>query len=173
MARGVAAGAAGTLAMDLLWYRRYSAAGGHEPFADWELSKSVTGFDDAGAPAQVGNHLWQVAVGRPLPDERAALTNNVVHWATGAQWGVLYALVAWALGRARPKDGLVLGPVAFAASYVLLPAIDVYEPVWEYDVEVLAEDLRAHVVFGVATAAALRALSGRGGRSRRSGRGRS
>jgi hypothetical protein len=34
----------------------------------------------------------------------------------------------------------------------------VYEPIWKYDLRTLAKDLSAHLVFGVATAAAFRVL---------------
>jgi hypothetical protein len=40
----------------------------------------------------------------------------------------------------------------------VLPAIGVYRPIWEYDLETLGNDLSAHLVFGVCTATAFRAL---------------
>lgn len=164
---GALAGAVGTMAMDRLWYARYRRGGGTDGFADWELSTGTTGFEDAGAPAQVGKHLYEAVLRRPIPDARAPLTNNVVHWSTGVQWGVLYALVARRRGRAGWTDGLVLGPVACGAAYALLPAIDVYKPIWEYEPSVLWQDLSAHLVFGVTTATALRLLAGRRSRSGR------
>lgn len=157
---GVAGGAAGTLAMDLLWYRRLRRGGGEEAFLDWELSRSTTGFDGAPAPARIGEALWRTITGGRLPDERAALTNNVVHWATGLQWAVLYALVARSLGGARVAHGPLLGSVAWGSAYAILPAMGVYRPVWEYEREVLAEDLTAHLLFGVVAAATVRALAG-------------
>ena len=156
---GVAGGAAGTLAMDLLWYRRLRRGGGQEPFLDWELSRSTTGFDDAPAPARIGDALWRAVTGRGLPDERAALTNNVVHWATGLQWSVLYALVARALGGARVAHGPLLASVAWGSAYTILPVMGVYRPIWEYEPKVLADDLTAHVVFGVVAAGTVRALA--------------
>jgi hypothetical protein len=163
---GALAGAVGTIAMDRLWYARYRRGGGTDGFADWELSSGTTGFDDAGAPAQVGKHIYEAVLRRPIPDASARLANNVVHWSTGVQWGVGYALVAGRRGRVRWTDGFVLGPVACGAAYALLPAIDVYQPIWEYRPAVLLQDLSAHLVFGVTTATALRVLAGRSGRSR-------
>ena len=163
---GALAGAVGTIAMDSLWFARYRRAGGADGFADWELSAGTTGFEDAAAPAQVGKHLYEAVLRRPIPDTRARLANNLVHWSTGAQWGVLYALAAGRRGRVRWTDGFVLGPVACGAAYALLPTIDVYKPIWEYEPSVLWQDLNAHLLFGVTTATALRVLAGRSGRSR-------
>jgi len=42
---------------------------------------------------------------------------------------------------------------------VILPAAKLYKPIWDYDVKTLADDLSGHLVYGVATAAALRLLS--------------
>ena len=36
----------------------------------------------------------------------------------------------------------------------MLPAAKLYEPIWKYDVKTLANDLSAHLVYGLATAAA-------------------
>jgi len=37
-----------------------------------------------------------------------------------------------------------------------LPAATLYQPIWDYDAKTLANDLSAHLVYGLATAAALR-----------------
>jgi hypothetical protein len=42
---------------------------------------------------------------------------------------------------------------------VILPILKLYKPIWEYDRKTLANDLSAHLVYGIATAAALRGLS--------------
>ena len=36
----------------------------------------------------------------------------------------------------------------------MLPAAKLYEPIWKYDVKTLANDLSAHLVYGLTTAAA-------------------
>ncbi len=43
---------------------------------------------------------------------------------------------------------------------MLAPA-GIYQPMWEYDPETLGKDLSAHLVFGLGTAAAFRALTAR------------
>ncbi len=154
--RGIVSGAVGTLAMDLLWYSRYRRGGGLDGFADWEFSSSTTSFEDAGAPAQVGRRFVRTVLRKELPDRAAALTNNVVHWVTGSQWGALYGIVTRSRTASSPADGLLLGPVAWGTAYALLGSAGIYEPIWRYDKETLAKDLGAHVVFGVATAGAYR-----------------
>ena len=158
VARGVLAGAVGTVAMDLVWYSRYRRGGGEDGFVEWEFSSSTKGFDDAGAPAQVGKRVVHTVFRKELPDRAAALTNNVVHWATGSQWGALYGVARRIRAGSSPADGLLLGPVAWGTAYALLGAAGIYEPIWRYDTETLAKDLSAHLVFGAATAAASRVL---------------
>jgi hypothetical protein len=156
--RGVVAGTAGTLAMDLVWYSRYRRGGGQDGFLDWEFSSPTASFEDAGAPAQVGKRIVHAVARKDLPDRAAALTNNVVHWATGSQWGALYGIVTRSRTERSPAHGLLLGPAAWGTAYALLGSAGIYEPIWRYDKETLAKDLGAHLVFGVATAAAYRVM---------------
>lgn len=155
---GLAAGAAGTVAMDLLWYARYRRDGGDDSFSDWEFSTNTTSFDDAGAPAQVGRRMAH-ALHVDLPDEAAGTTNNVVHWATGAQWGIAYAVTTRLAGRRSVGLGAVLGAVACGTSYLLLGAAGIYKPIWEYDRVTLLKDFDAHLVFGLTTALVARSLT--------------
>lgn len=153
---GAMAGAAGTIAMDLLWYRRYQADGGDDAFTDWAFATSTTSFEEAPAPGQVGKKAADV-VGITLPDSRARLTTNVMHWITGMGYGVGHGLL-WR--DAGVTAGLLTGSLAFANSYGVLGALGVYEPIWTYDAETLSQDLSAHLVFGVATAVAYELLGG-------------
>jgi hypothetical protein len=157
----VVAAAAGTLAMDLLWYARYRHGGGNDRFADWELSTTTHDWEHAGAPAQMGRLIAKAVLRVDLPDEVAGLTNNIVHWATGGQWGALYGLVAGSAG-ANPLGVVVLGTAAWSASYAVLPLAKLYKPVWEYDLRTLAQDYSAHLVFGTVTGAAFWAFTRRG-----------
>jgi hypothetical protein len=40
------------------------------------------------------------------------------------------------------------------SGYVVLPLAHLYKPIWEYDPKTLAQDLSAHLVYGLTTAAA-------------------
>ncbi|MCW2999393.1 MAG: hypothetical protein JWN65_2942 [Solirubrobacterales bacterium] len=156
---GLVAGAIGTAAMDLVLYSRFRRGGGESGFADWELSRGLTGWDEAPAPAQVGRRLVEGVFGREVPGERAALTNDLMHWAYGTSWGAAYGIVAGSFARPPTlRSGLAFGSVVWAGDYVILPLAGLYEPIWKYDARTLADDLSAHLVFGVVTATTFRLL---------------
>jgi hypothetical protein len=154
---GALAGAAGTLAMDLVWYRRYRRGGGDDGFGNWEFATSTASFDEASAPGQVGKRLADV-VGVNLPDDRAGLATNVMHWLTGVGYGLGHAVLQDR--RAPLLGGALTGAGAFANSYATMGAMGVYEPIWTYDRESLLQDLSAHLAFGLATGLTYRILSG-------------
>jgi hypothetical protein len=156
--RGAVAGAIGTLAMDLVWFRRYQREGGDRRFAEWEFS-SKPDWDDVSAPGQVGKRLIEGFVQRDLPPESAPIVNNVMHWGYGVVWGVQYGIVAASLSKRRATAAVLLGPVVWGSSYVLLPVAKLYKPIWEYDAKTLANDLSAHVAYGLGTAIAFRVLA--------------
>jgi hypothetical protein len=159
VARGLVAGAAGTLAMDALWFSRYRRAGGDNDFAEWEFSSTVCSWDQAPAPAQVGKRLFEGLFKRELPASRAALVNNITHWGYGMLGGTQYGLVAGSLAHPRIHYGVPFGAGVWATGYVVLPAAKLYKPIWEYDTKTLAKDLSAHLVYGVGTATAFGLLS--------------
>jgi len=73
LARGLAAAAVGTLAMDLLLFARYKRGDGKSGFRTWELSSEIESWEQAPAPAQVGKRLFEGLFQRALPDQRAPL----------------------------------------------------------------------------------------------------
>jgi hypothetical protein len=163
LGNGVLAGIAGTAAMDLLWYRRYKRDGGEDSFFDWEFSAGTESYEQAGAPAQVGKNVVEGFLQTELDPSTARSMNNATHWATGIGWGTLHALVA--ASRRPEKDraryGLATGAGAWGASYAMLAPAKLYKPMWEYPPSVLGKDLSAHLVYGLATGAAFRLLTGR------------
>ena len=96
---------------------------------------------------------------RELPASWAPVINNVVHWKFGAVSGAVYGVVAGSLPKAKVRYGLALGTAVLASGYVVLPLAGLYKPMWEYDPKTLAKDWSAHLVYGVATATAFRALA--------------
>jgi hypothetical protein len=163
--RGLAAAAVGTLAMDLALFARYKRGDGKTGFREWELSSGIESWDQAPAPAQVGKRVFEGLFQRTLPDQRAPLVNNITHWGYGIAGGGAYGLVVGSLRRPRVWFGAPFGAGVWGSSYVVLPAAGLYRPIWEYDRRTLANDLGAHLVYGLATAAAFRLLSPRRGRS--------
>jgi hypothetical protein len=156
LAGGAAAGGLGTLAMDLVWFRRSRAAGDDSTFGEWESTAGAEGFDEAGAPAEVGRRA-AATVGVEVPEQRAGEVNDAVHWLTGTGWGMGGAALAEA-GVPAPLAGVAAGVVAFGAAYAVLPAMGLYDPVWEYDGKTLAKDASAHLTYGAATGLGLTLL---------------
>jgi hypothetical protein len=163
--RGLAAGAAGTLAMDLVLFARYRRGGGKSGFVDWEFSADLDGWAQAPAPAQVGRRLVEGLFQRTLPDRLAPLVNNVTHWGFGVLSAVPFGLLAGSLPTPRVGLGVPFGAAVWGGGYVVLPATGLYEPIWHYDARTLARDLGAHLVYGVTTSAVFTLLSRGRGRS--------
>lgn len=159
-ARGLIAGAAGTIAMDALLYARYRQGHGDESFEPWETSSGLDSWQNAPAPAQVGKRLVEGLFQRELPPHRARLVNNVTHWAYGILGGVQYGIVAGSLRKPRIRYGLPFGAGVWAAGYAVLPAAKLYEPIWKYDRVTLTKDLSAHLVYGLGTSTVLSLLAG-------------
>jgi hypothetical protein len=161
LARGLAAGAVGTVALDLVGFARDRFAGGKTPFVDWEFSTGLNNWDDAPAPAQVGRRLVEGLFQIRLPEHRARLVNNITHWGYGVVNGAQYGLLVGSLRAPKVWYG---GPFAlgvWGSGYVVLPAAKLYKPIWEYDMATLAKDLAGHLAYGVTTAAVFRLLTPR------------
>ena len=157
--RGVAASAVGTLAMDAFLYRRYRHDDGKAAFPDWESSKGLASWDDAPAPALVAKQLLERVLGHELSPRYARLLNNATHWGFGLANGAGYGLLLASQRKPKVWYGLPFGAAVWANGYVVLPRFGVYKEIWEYDIETLAKDLSAHLVFGTATAATFRLLA--------------
>jgi hypothetical protein len=156
--RGMVAGAAGTVAMDAVWYLRYRRGGGDKAPLAWEFGLAAQSWEETPAPAQLGKRLAEAVLRRDIPLEKAALVNNVMHWGYGVGSGGAFGLLAGSLPQRRRRDllpalGPIFGTAVWAWSYVALPLAGLYKPIWEYDAAVLAKDLSAHLVYGSATAA--------------------
>lgn len=157
--RGAVAGVVGTVAMDLLWYRRYRKRGGTTSFTDWEFRTQPASWEAAPAPAQVGRTLIRAATGNDVSVERAGTVTAAMHWGYGTSWGAAYSVARAVTGvPPGPLAGAAFGTLVFGSDYVTLPLLEVYKPIWEYEPRVLRDDLTAHLVFGLATTAAMRLL---------------
>jgi hypothetical protein len=156
---GALAGAAGTLGMDLLQYARYRSADGKDGLWRWEFAGGVMSWDQASAPGQLARKGLHEITGEDPPDQWARPATNIMHWATGAGWGVAYGALASVTSRYPWARTFALGPVAWLSGYVVLPLVKVYKPIWEYDAKTLSTDLFGHLVYGASTSVAFRALS--------------
>lgn len=151
---GAVAGAAGTAAMDALWYWRYRRGGGTQGVVGWETADGTTSYKDASAPARTAQLAAKKLGGVDLPDSSARAATNLVHWSTGAAWGGAYGVVRELLPEAyRPVWAVGFGPVVWTQSYAVLGVLGIYEPIWTYSAKVLWQDLSAHLAYGLTTAA--------------------
>jgi uncharacterized membrane protein YagU involved in acid resistance len=90
---------------------------------------------------------------------------NLVHWMTGATWGALFGLASSVTGGRQLALSAGFGPTVWLSSYVVLPLLKIYKPIWEYDKTTLAKDLSAHLVYGRVTTATFAALNRSAARS--------
>lgn len=157
--RGAIAGICGTAAMDLVQYVEYRGGGGDDGFGHWEF-EAVDDWDSAPAPAQVGKRIAEGLLSSEVPPSAVNTFNNAVHWGYGTLWGIAYGVVAGSTSRRRARWGSVFGTGVWLAGYGGLPPTGLYQPISEYDPGTLAKDWAHHFVYGMATAAAFRALSG-------------
>jgi hypothetical protein len=154
--RGALAGVIGTLALDLVNYRRVRRGGSEAAFLEWEIVGELERWEDAPAPGQVARKALAQATGEDPPVAWAGPVSNVMHWAYGTTWGAVYAL---ACPRPRPWwAGPAFGVAVCSSDYVTLPLAGVYQPIWKYDLPTLRDDYSGHVAYGTATDLALRLL---------------
>jgi hypothetical protein len=142
VARGLAAGVAGTAAMTV-----YQTA----------VAK-VRGSEASTTPAEVGKRVIRGVFHRRFDEDRTSLLNNVMHWGYGTSWGAAYALTDGLGDVGVVPRGLGFGTGVWGASLIELPAMKLAPPVWEYPPLELALDVSYHLVYGVAVAAAYAAL---------------
>ena len=109
----------------------------------------------------------QADPGRRVPAhvgaDRIGLLTHVVHWSYGTLWGGAYGLVQGTIRTRSVPAGLSFGTGVWGSSYIVLPAMKLYKPIWEYPRKTLAIDLSYHLVYGLAVAGAYRTLEAKRG----------
>lgn len=135
--RGAVAGLAGTAAMTIAQ----------------TAFQQATGASPSTAPAEGARKALRRLTGTRVSRRRTPQLNWATHLAYGTGWGVAYGTAA-----PRPTSGVGLGAGVWALSLGLLPALRLAPPPWRQDPRSLAPDLAFHVVYGLATAEADRAL---------------
>ncbi len=157
LARGLVAGLVGTAAMtayqELVSKVRSSGSKG-----SGGASEEERGWEEAPTPARAGRRFLAGVFEREPTKEKIPLLTDVVHWGYGTAWGVVYGLVKESLAVRSLPAGLAFGAGVWATSYVLLPAMKLYKPPWEYSPKTLSADLSYHLVYGAGVSVAYRAL---------------
>lgn len=164
IARGLAAGVAGTAAMD--GYQRLVSAVRDSGSGSSNRTEGPKDWSEAPAPAQVGRRIVKGVFKRDVSADHIDLVTNVTHWTYGVSWGGLYGILQASL-RANPvRHGLAFGTRVWGTAYVILPAMKLYKPIWEDAPKILALDLSYHLSYGLGVAGAYRALEELGGRNK-------
>jgi uncharacterized membrane protein YagU involved in acid resistance len=107
----------------------------------------------------VAKRLIEGFTERELPDGAAWPISTAMHWSTGAGWAALYGVFAASARTPNLVYGVPFGAFVWLSAYAILPTGGLYEAIWKYDGKTLAEDLSAHLVYGVATSTAFLVLS--------------
>jgi hypothetical protein len=144
VAKGLAAGAAGTAAMTA-----------------YQLAVArATGGGSSSTPAEVGKRLIEGVLQREVPEERMEALNNAMHALYGTSWGPVYGIVHSSLGPDSKRHGVAFAALVWGASLVELPVLGLAPPVWEMSPATVALDFSYHLVYGLGVAAAYAALGG-------------
>ena len=120
-------------------------------------------WESAPAPAKVGKRILEGVFHRRVGPERIGVLTNVMHWLYGTGWGAAYGLIGGVVDMDRRVAGPVFGAGVWAASYVELVPMGIYEPPWKYSLGTLANDLGYHLTFGTGVATAYAMLERRSG----------
>ena len=139
--RGLLAGLAGTAAMTVSSTLEQKARGHEASTAPADAAMKVLGvegFCDEGARSRF---------------------SNLVHWGYGTGWGVPRALLSHA-GLSPAGASAAHGAALWGSEQVMLPALGVAPPLWEWGAVEVAIDALHHLVYTVATAVAYEALRG-------------
>lgn len=156
--RGLVAATTGTAVMDLQQYIGYRAGGGTREFLQWEFG-GIQNWEQASAPGKVGKRIVEAWTERPLAPRWANLTNSIMHWGFGIQWGVVFGIVAGSTRISSTFLGPPYGFFVWMFGYAVLPLGHFYKPIWEHDITTLGKDLFSHLVYGTTTGVAFRLLS--------------
>jgi hypothetical protein len=109
-------------------------------------------------PSSAPVDALEKALGRPIPERWKSLAGNAAHLTTGVALGLPRAV----LGRVLPEPAATLAfvPVASLPDVVIVPAMGVTDPPWEWGATEFAISVWHHVAYAVGASAGVR-LAGR------------
>lgn len=129
--KGLLAGVVGTVAMTV-------------------SSTTESKLRDRGSSSAPADAAGKVLGVEPRDDAGEQRFSTLVHWAYGTGWGAVRGLIA-----AAGLDGAAATAAHFAAVWgaeqVVLPALDVSPPAWEWGGQEIAIDSFHHLVYATAT----------------------
>jgi hypothetical protein len=139
--RGLVAGAIGTAAMTM----------------SSTVEQRARGREASTAPADAAMKVLGIA--GFCDDGTRSRFSTLVHWGYGTGWGVPRALLDHA-GLTPAAATAAHGAALWGSEQVMLPALGVAPPLWEWGAVEVAIDAGHHLVYAVATAVAYEALRG-------------
>ena len=137
--RGLVAGAAGTAAMTL----------------SSTIEMRLRGREASTAPADAAMKV--LGIESFCDDGAKSRFSNAVHWTYGSSWGVPRGLLD-AAGLSPAAATAAHGAALWSSEQVMLPALGVAPPLWEWGAAEVAIDALHHAVYTVAASAAYEAL---------------
>jgi hypothetical protein len=140
--KGLAAGLVGTAAMTV------------SSTVEQKLREREASTAPADAAAKV------LGIGEFSSDAAKSRFGNIVHWGYGTGWGSVRGLLD-AAGLPPAKATAAHTAAVWGSEQVMLPALDVAPPAWEWSREEIVIDAFHHLVYGVATGVAYALISGR------------
>ena len=138
--RGAVAGAVGTAAMTV----------------SSTIEMKLRGREGSTAPADAAMKV--LGIESFCDDGARSRFSNAVHWGYGTSWGVPRALLDVA-GLDPAAATAAHGAALWGSEQVMLPALGVAPPLWEWGAVEVAIDALHHVVYTVAASVAYEALA--------------
>ena len=132
--KGLFAGAAGTAAMTL----------------SSTMEMKLRGRPASSAPADAAAKVLGV---EPKDEKEEARFSTLVHWGYGTSWGAVRGLIG-AAGLSGMRAGVAHFGAVWGTEQVMLPALGVAPPFWEWGVKEVAIDAFHHLVYASATSVA-------------------
>jgi hypothetical protein len=139
LGRGLVAGAVGTAAMTV----------------SSTVEQKLRGREASTAPADAAMKVLGIA--GFCDDGAKSRFSNLVHWAYGTGWGVPRALLDLA-GLAPGAATAAHGGALWGSEQVMLPALGVAPPLWEWGAVEVGIDALHHIVYTAAASVAYEAL---------------
>lgn len=114
-------------------------------------------LEDVTGPGQAARALMR-ALGREPTHEDVVRWGRVAHVTVGVMFAVLYPAAAKRMPALRTGHGAAYGIAIAPANLVLVPALGLTPPSWEFPIETSIRGVGYHIAYGVALESLARAL---------------
>lgn len=119
------------------------------------IEMQLSGRESSDTPYQAAKKVFGV---KAEDEESKEKVNNLMHFAYGTAWGIPRALLAEFGTRGAAGTATHFGAV-WGAALIMLPSLNLSEPVTEWEPEAIGKDALLHGIYAVATGLAADALA--------------